>query len=278
MLSCICMRPSVLIPMVAFLVFSCLTASAQTVPSPGGTPVSVSPGPVGATSPVNGAAPHVGNSVPQVVPTPPTVTQPSVANNGAQPGEGDVLASSVSSPTTPAAWVRQTIPVAPCRVPPKIDGRLDDACWRTATRASGFFRLGGASPIDPANQTEAWICADSTHLYVAFHCLDAHPELMHASQTQRDGSIGEDDYVGVDVDSQNAHHGLSTSTSRRAGHRVRTWKAARPTISTWAGDWKAATARTKDGWTAEMSIPFALMRYSKGASAFGLNLFRKLAP
>ena len=217
--------------------------------------MSVSPGPTGATSPVNGAAPHVGNSVPQVVPTPPTVTQPSVANNGGQPGGRDLLASSVSSPATPTAWVRQTIPVAPCLVPPKIDGRLDDACWRTATRGSGFFRLGGASPIDPANQTEAWICADGTHLYVAFHCLDAHPELMHASQTQRDGKISEDDYVGIDIDSQNNHHGLSTFSVTPRGTQSEVLEGGTADNITWAGDWRAATARTKDGWTAETVYP-----------------------
>ena len=34
---------------------------------------------------------------------------------------------------------------------------------------------------------------------------------------------------------------------------------------------------TKDGWTAEISIPFALMRYPKGTKSFGVLLFRRLA-
>ncbi len=247
-----------------------LAASAQVAPSPGGGAIATPPG---AASPVSGAPPHVGDSKPQVVPTPPTVIQPSVANDAGN----NVLASSVPSPATPPAWARLTTPVTACATPPKIDGSLDDPCWKTATRASGFFRLGGTAPIQPGDQTEAWICTDATHLYLAFHCLDSRPELIHTNQIQRDGGIGEDDYVSVDVDSQNNHHGYSTFSVTARGTQAENFEGGTADNITWAGDWKAATRRTKDGWTAEMSIPFALLRYPKGTAAFGLNLSRKLS-
>ena len=246
------------------------TASAQVVPTPGGGATATPPGTM---APVNGSPPHVGDSRPQVVPTPPTVVQPSVANDA----EDAVLAGAIPSPPTPAAWARQTLAIAPCLTPPKMDGRLDDACWRTATRAAGFFRLGGSAPIQPGDQTEAWLCADNTHLYLAFHCLDSHPALIHASQIQRDGSIGEDDYVAVDIDSQNHHRGFSTFAVTARGTQVENIEGGTADNITWAGDWKAAARRTRDGWTAELSIPFALLRYPKGTTAFGLNLSRKLA-
>ncbi len=252
------------------LLLTTLTASAQVIPTPGGGAAATPPG---ATAPVSGTPPHGGDSGPQVVPTPPTVVQPSVANDAGNA----VPATAIPSPTTPAAWARQTLPVAPCATPPKIDGALDDACWRTATRARGFFRLGGTAPIQPGDQTEAWVCADATHLYLAFRCLDSRPELIHASQTQRDGSIGEDDSVGVDIDSQNNRHGYSSFRVTPRGTQAENFEGGTADNITWAGDWKAATRRTGDGWTAEMSIPFALLRYPKGATAFGLNLSRKLA-
>ena len=239
-----------------------LTASAQIVASPPGT-----------ASPVSGTPPHVGEAGPQVVPTPPTVIQPSVANDAGN----NVLASSIPSPSTPVAWARLTMPIAVCAAPPKVDGSLDDACWKTATRAGGFYRLGGTAPIQPGDQTEAWICADATHLYLAFHCLDRHPEMIHANQIQRNGRISEDDYVAVDIDSQNNHHGYSTFSVTARGTQGENIEGGTADNITWAGDWKAATRRTRDGWTAEMSIPFALLRYPKGTTAFGLNLSRKLA-
>jgi hypothetical protein len=93
----------------------------------------------------------------------------------------------------------------------------------------------------------------------------------------RDGSIGEDDFVGIDVDSQNAHHGLSTFRVTARGTQVENIEGGTADNITWAGDWKAAARRTGDGWVAEVAIPFALMRYPRGASAFGVNLFRKLS-
>ncbi len=242
------------------LLFASFPASAQTATPVGGRVP---------TAPVSGAPPHIADSAPQVVPTPPTVTQPSVAD--------DLLASAIASPTTPAAWVRQTVPVAPCILPPKIDGRLDDACWRTATRASGFFRLAGNSSILPADQTEVWICADTTHLYVAFHCRDSQPQRIHASATQRDGNIYRDDYVGVDVDSQNSRHNFSSFFVTARGTQAEQLEGGTADNISWAGDWKAATQRTRDGWTCEMSIPFALLHYLRGATAFGMDFYRSLS-
>lgn len=205
----------------------------------------------------------------QVVPTPPTVAQPAIAN--------DLMASIVPSPATPAVWTRQTISVAPCLLPPKIDGHIDDACWRTATRASGFFRLVGSSPVSPADQTEVWLCADKTHLYVAFHCLDSQPQRIHASATQRDGNIYGDDYVGIDMDSQNSRHNYSSFYATARGTQAEQIEGGTADNISWVGDWKAATARTSDGWTCEMSIPFALLRYSRGATAFGMDFYRYLS-
>lgn len=140
MLSYRSMRAVVILSAVFCLLLSALTASAQVAPTPGGGTVAT---PSGESTPVSGTPPHVGDSGPQVVPTPSTVVQPSVANDVGNA----VLAAAIPSPPTPAAWTRQTIPIAPCAVPPKIDGRLDDACWRMATRAAGFFRLGGNVPF-----------------------------------------------------------------------------------------------------------------------------------
>ena len=265
-------------------------ACAQVSPATAGNPPALpSPAaaPGAAASPVNGAPPHVGASAPQVVPTPPTVTQPTVSNNAAPAGSsttrgevldgGEVTSSSVPSPATPAAWTRLTVAVPNCLVPPKIDGRLDDICWRTAKRASGFYRLAGSSAVSPADQTEVWLCADTTHLYVAFHCLDSQPQHIQASATQRDGNVFRDDYVGIDLDSQNSRHNYSSFFVNARGTQAEQIEGGTADNISWAGDWKAATRRTTNGWTCEMSVPFALLRYSRGATAFGMDFYRYLA-
>jgi len=178
-------------------------------------------------------------------------------------------------PPFSGAWARHTYTVAPCPQPPTLDGILNDACWKTATHARGFYRYGGGTPS--AQQTESWICADKTHLYLAFRCRDAHPELIQASMTQRNGNIGHDDFVGLDIDSQGSHRGFSTFIVNPRGALLDQLEGGTADNITWAGDWKAGVRRTAHGWNCEMSIPFALMRYPKGTRAFNMILYRQIA-
>src|SRR5579883_2102962 len=171
------------------------------------------------------------------------------------------------------AWKRAEISVPVCSKPPKIDGVLDDPCWKTAAHADRFFRL--TSPV--AQQTDAWITADSSHLYVAFRCLDSDPHAIRAMETQRNGNTWPDDYVCVDIDSQNERHSYSQFIVTARGTQNESLEGGTADNITWAGDWHAATQRTNDGWTCEVSIPFALLRYPRDAHAFGIQLERKVA-
>lgn len=141
--------------------------------------------------------------------------------------------------------------------------------------APGFFRYSGTSPV--VEQTEAWVCADKKNLYVAFRCLDSQPQRMRVSETQRGGNLRNDDFVGIDIDSQNSRRNLSAFRVSARGTQSEEIEGGTADNITWAGDWKAATARTADGWTAEVAIPFGLLRYPRGARAMGILLFRHLA-
>lgn len=187
--------------------------------------------------------------------------------------------AAIPAPAQPArpgdngAWRRPEIVVPVCAKPPKIDGILDDPCWKTAAHTDRFYRL--TSPV--VQQTEAWITADSTHLYVAFWCYDNEPNAIRAMETQRNGNTGLDDYVSVDIDSQDDHHSYSQFIVTARGTQNENLEGGTADNITWAGDWHAATRRINDGWTCEISIPFGLLRYPRGAHAFGIQLERKLA-
>lgn len=220
------------------------------------------PGPPAAKAPVSTEPQHGSKALPQVVPTPPT--QPGTGGPGGVPA------------TTSTGWARARIQVAPAVLPPHIDGNLDDACWRTATHAAQFYRSGGTAPI--TEPTEAWICADANHLFFAFRCRDSHPNLMRASETRRDSNgVQRDDYINIDIDSQSSRRGLSSFYVTPRGTQQQFLEGGTADNIVWAGDWQAATQRAPDGWTCEISIPFALLRYPRGTRSFAIGLFRKLA-
>ncbi len=256
------------------MVVLCRAACAQ-------QPAALPAGPVPISHPPGTAAPSP--SAPQHAATPPpapkraapdvTPTPPTLGPTATQ-GESTVFTRAVASPVVPNAWTRLITPVAPCAAPPAIDGNLDDHCWRAATHAAGFYPLSTVFPIAPADQTEVWLCADKTHLYIAFRCLDSQAAHLVASATQRGASLDNDDFVGVDIDSQNSRRNFSTFLVNPRGIQNENLEGGTADNITWAGDWKAAASRRADGWVCEMSIPFALLRYPRGANAFGIDFFR----
>lgn len=196
------------------------------------------------------------------------------SNATAQSTVATPLAGTIPPPATPATWTKMTVSIAECSVPPKIDGRIDDPVWKTATHVSGFYRFAGTAPILEGNQTEAWICADKTHLYIAFHCISS--ARVKASETARNGDITHDDYVGVDIDSEDTHTGFSSFMVNARGTQYQVLEGGTADNITWAGDWVAKAHETSDGYTVEMAIPFGLMRYPRGARTFGLLLYRQV--
>jgi hypothetical protein len=180
----------------------------------------------------------------------------------------------IPSPATPSKWESVSVPIALCSTPPVIDGRIDDACWKTATHVAGFYRFAGTAAITDGNQTEAWICADKAHLYLAFHCLSSQP--VRGSETVRNGDVSHDDYVGIDIDSQDTRRAFSTFLVNARGTQYQVLEGGTADNITWAGDWTAAARETPDGYTVEMAIPFGLMRYPRGSKSFGLLLYRQV--
>jgi hypothetical protein len=177
--------------------------------------------------------------------------------------------------TPPAGWKRQYIPVPLSTSPPKIDGQLDDECWKNAIHTPAFHRLLSQAPIQ--QPTYAWICADERSLYIAFRCVDSQAALIRANETQRDGNLSQDDYVALDIDSQNTRRNLSVFQVNARGTQWSAIDGGTAKNITWAGDWRAMTQRTKDGWTAEIAIPFRLLRYPHGARSLSMILYRKIA-
>lgn len=216
-----------------------------------------------------------------IAPLPGTVTPGPITPRGVIPPNSAAATTGVPTTGVPLlggfqrVWTREQIPVASCSTPPRIDGVLNDPAWRTATHATQFFRRRGDAPV--VQQTQAWLCADRTHLYVAFRCLDSHPNRIQAAQTQRDGDLSHDDYVEIDIDSQDSHRGESRFLVSARGTQQEFLEGGTADNITWAGDWQAAARRTAHGWDAEMAIPFALLRYPRGAHTFGLLLQRKIA-
>ena len=161
--------------------------------------------------------------------------------------------------------------------PPVIDGRDDDAIWRTAPVINQFRESRPNEGAAPKQPTEARIAYDAHNLYVFVRAFDSHPDSIVGLLSRRDDLTASDQII-VLVDS---YH------DRRTGYEF--WvnpagvKADQAIYNdgtedqAWDAVWDVATRVDSAGWTAEFRIPLSQLRYStKGDGTFGILLWRSI--
>jgi cellulose/xylan binding protein with CBM9 domain/transferase family hexapeptide repeat protein len=189
-----------------------------------------------------------------------------------------VQAFGVSDKTRPiperlnARTPERPTPIYRCRrvrTPVEVDGALDEAAWMAAEAASAFGLADGSGA--PRFPTEARLCWDETHLYVAFSCQDSD---IWGTYTQRDEPLFDEEVVEIFLcPTGNLQHYFEFEVSPRntvfdakvfspEGDRRmmlvdREWNA--PGLKTAVR--VAGTLGRRDdhdiGWIVEMAIPFA---------------------
>ncbi len=156
--------------------------------------------------------------------------------------------------------------------PPIIDGTIDPLEWKNAAVASDFWL--SAEQKAPAAQTEVLVLADEGYLYFAFRCFDANPEQIERSRFRRDKGLGFDDQVVVEIDPFHNHREISKFSVNALGTQNYSIAGGSPSKIEWKGDWQAAARVTQWGWTAEIAIPFEILKYRQEQGEFGINFLR----
>lgn len=171
--------------------------------------------------------------------------------------------------------------------PPKIDGKLDDACWQNSAKTGGLIQFEPQRGEPATQPTTIYLAYDANKLYVAFECFKTDMDNLAANQTRRDSFFFSDDHVEVLIDTfldgRNCYafalNPLSTQTDQRfinEGANRRTGSSSIGTAISWDCNWEGQAAKGADSWTAEFAIPFAELRFSKGAETaiWGINFWR----
>src|SRR5689334_417912 len=83
---------------------------------------------------------------------------------------------------TPQTTVRE-IKAVRVKMPPKIDGKLDDPCWKELPSSSGFSDESLGTLVK--DDTTIWIGYDDRNLYVAYYCHDPQPKGIIGKETKR---------------------------------------------------------------------------------------------
>lgn len=185
------------------------------------------------------------------------------------------------------SWSQKKVLVAKT-TPEKIviDGKFTESVWKTAPIAGDFvmFQPDNGKPIDSSKNTEVRILYDNEAVYIAATMHDEDPEKIRKEITQRD-NVGTADIFGVFIngfnDGQQDFQFFVTASGVQLDRLATEDGAVSPDNFnqdfSWDAIWDSKVLITDFGWTVEMKIPYAALRFSKEkVQTWGLNFYRSI--
>ena len=158
----------------------------------------------------------------------------------------------------------KTIHISPVETPPRIDGIIEDSCWKNVQPVSGFFQFDPINGEKASEETFAWVVYDQKNIYFAFLMKDSQAERIWAELTPRN-DYDNNDSITLILDTYNDKRTSISFTVNPKGVQ----KNSVETI------WKSDAVIRNDGWSVEMAIPFKSLRFSsKESQVWGINFER----
>lgn len=146
---------------------------------------------------------------------------------------------------------------------PVIDGHFEEPAWQCVPWIGDFIQKSPYEGAAPSQKTMFKIIYDNRNLYIAIRALDTEPDRIVSRMTRRDENDG--DWLEI---------GLDTYLDHRTGFMFAVNAAGVKTDAVLSGDgenrddswdpvWYVKTSRDNHGWSAEMRIPLAQLRFGR---------------
>lgn len=170
--------------------------------------------------------------------------------------------------------VKKQVVAVRTNVPPKIDGKLDDACWNEALPAKDFIQIRPDNGKPSTQKSEVKFVYDNTALYVGAMFYDTAPDSTLRFLSKRD-NFGTEDYCGVYIDPYNDGQNAYGFFVSCAGVQMDLKCDVANEDPNWNAVWESAVGKNDEGWTVEIKIPYSALRFpKKNIQTWGINIFR----
>ncbi len=159
-----------------------------------------------------------------------------------------------------------------------LDGRLSENAWKQAETGTHLWQFFPQDRIPATERTFFKLVQDETSLYIGILCLDSEPDGIVAKDMRRDSGLGDDDYIGVYLDTFHDHRNFYYfSTNPLGTRRDGVVTDANYYNTDWDGIWQCAAVKNAYGWSAEFRIPFSTLRFGgEQPMTWGFNLSRQV--
>lgn len=156
----------------------------------------------------------------------------------------------------------------PAASAPKLDGKLGDDCWKSASTITDFLLDSGRGLASDTTIVRA--CFDGENLYLGIECLESNMAGVKAAETKHDSPIYGDDDIELFFDTLGDGRAYYQFLFNTLGTKGESLTGGQD----WDCDWTVAVDKQKDRWTAEVSIPLKVLGEAKEGSAWGFNIGR----
>ncbi len=162
---------------------------------------------------------------------------------------------------------------------PHVDGFLNDDVWKLAVPFTGFQQARPRPASPPSERTEARILYDERNLYIGIFCFESDVSRISANSMAHDAyQEGEsDDNVKILLDPFQDKRTAYIFIVNPRGARSEGLAFGEHSSLDWDGIWEAKARILKDGWSAEIQIPFKTISFNAGLVAWGINIERYIA-
>lgn len=165
----------------------------------------------------------------------------------------------------------------------RLDGRIDEEIWQTATPITDFTQQEPVEGATPSHPTEIRVLFDADALYIGAIVYDD-PAGVLAYQRQRDAGLGTDDRFMWILDTfRDGRTGyfFEINAAGLMGDGILGGGGGGPgggggSNKAWDGIWEARTAMRPDGWSAEIRIPFRTLNFDPDLDTWGINFQRTI--
>jgi hypothetical protein len=189
-----------------------------------------------------------------------------------------LLISPAAGQTFPADSAKPAYRAVRVETPPVIDGDLSDAVWQQAVLLTELHQAVPEEGGTPSEKTDVRVVYDDSALYVAFYAYEANPgRSTRTMMRYRWDTIWQlDDVVRFSLDTFHDHRRGYAFSFNAFGTKQDSQLDNGLWLSDWDEVWDVRTRLQDDGWSAEVRIPFRILRFPEGTQpqVWGLQIHR----
>jgi Domain of unknown function (DUF5916) len=170
---------------------------------------------------------------------------------------------------------RKTLTATRTNTPPKLDGDLNDECWKNAPIATDFISNSPVFGKPATEKTEVRVVYTDEAIYVGAYMYQSKGKIR-TDLSKRDAETNADRFaLGFDtyLDRQNGFRFEISASGVQRDIRM----SPEDFDPNWDAVWDAKVKVLADAWVAEIKIPFSAIRFAKSEEqTWGLQFARQI--